>query len=191
MKWLLVVLCTPLLGMDSSDQHTNTVSSGYEQFVDQMKAVHAHAEGIHLDDSDIEAPSLPTDESHDLRLPDMEYVHYLQHKTDCIHTFMEKYAKEGSTFKKSIDKAASSSDSSTSSSKRPRSLSKTQFNELLEIIGKAASELEDKHAKRKQQAKRLQKVSVAGTALGSCAGAFAGACLTAIVAAVITAAINL
>ena len=85
-------------------------------------------------------------------LPEQEYIEFIQKKHNAIHRFLDQHARKGSSLRKQLDKALSESPSSSSDSVgRPRSLSKTQFDELLEIIGKAADGLEVKHKKKKKR----------------------------------------
>lgn len=123
--------------------------------------------------------------------PDTEYIDYLQRKHDAIHKFLTVHARKGSSMRKQLDRALSESASSSSESGgRPRSLSKTQFDELLEIIGTASERLEAKHNKKKKEVKVLRTVSVGATAAGSCAGAAVASFCTALVAGVIAFFIN-
>jgi hypothetical protein len=119
-------------------------------------------------------------------LPEQEYIEFLQKKHDAIHRFLDQHARKGSSMRKQLDKALSESPSSSSDSAgRPRSLSKTQFDELLEIIGKAAERLEVKHKKKKKEVKLLRTITIGATALGSCTGAAVASFCTALVAGVL------
>ena len=123
--------------------------------------------------------------------PDTEYIDYLQRKHDAIHKFLTVHARKGSSMRKQLDRALSESASSSSESGgRPRSLSKTQFDELLEIIGTASERLEAKHKKKKQEVKVLRGITVGATAFGSCAGATVASFCTALVAGILAVFLN-
>lgn len=179
-------LLSYLQAMDISIGKTTTDSSNFRQYIGQMAKVRANAAGMNYSD---DAESLETD-SESLPKPSMEYVTYLQQKSNCIHNFINTYAKEGTRFRKSLDKAASSSESESTSRRKPRSLSKTEFHELLDIIGKAASQMEEINNKNEKENALLKKLTITGTACGSCIGAFIGACVTAAIAAAISIGVN-
>lgn len=196
LKYLLLYV-TALGAMESSsssgsDSSTITVHKlprlNTEFLASTLAIIH---EGVELQDfSDIEIGFSRVHSKINVIDSD-EYLDHIQQQSEMIRNFLNQHAKDGSTYRKCIEKAFSESESGSSDSNlhRPRSLSKTKFDELLAILGKAANQLEDKHKKKDKENKLLKKIIVGstacGAATGACLAAFCATTVTAIIAYVI------
>ncbi len=190
-KWILLFIFISMSAMESSSSSSGSETSvitvhklprlSLELFSSSLAVIH---EGVELDEfSDVEVGFSRVHSKINVIDSD-EYLDHIQQQSAMVRKFLDKHAKDGTTFRKCIEKAFSESESGSSDSNlhRPRSLSKTKFDELLAILGKAANQLEVKNDKQKKKNKRLKWA----TMIGTCTGAFCASLLTAIAVSVIT-----
>lgn len=166
-RYVLLLLFMPLYGMSISKR------SRSESDINQISA------WIH--ESDSESQSM-TARSKITIIDNEDYISYVDQKSKMVHKFLELHARDGTIYRKCIEKELSEFGSSSSDMHRPRSLSQTKFDELLGVLGKAANKLEVKTEKQKKNNKRLKIATLVGT----CGGAFCASLFTGIIVSVIT-----